>query len=155
MIFRSWVALALCLALVMWSSPSSTLAARNTKLDDHEEISDLLKETEFVKMLEYSTAKHDKRLTELHKRLESELSRVNSHFEEMLEKIHESERNIEKNLARIEESVMGKVEDVKAKATESSGSWKWPFLILFIALLGLSGFFARLYRKATKHSHFL
>mmetsp|Transcript_20098 Transcript_20098/g.33188 ORF Transcript_20098/g.33188 Transcript_20098/m.33188 type:complete len:153 (+) Transcript_20098:214-672(+) len=120
-----------------------------------EEINKILKQTEFIKVLEKQSANQNKRLDELHHRVENELARINKHFEEMLEKIHESEQNIEKNLERIEKKVLGEVQSAKRQTSASHGSWKWPFFILFFALVGVAGFFGRLYHKATKHSHFL
>ncbi|GBG29310.1 Hypothetical Protein FCC1311_055322 [Hondaea fermentalgiana] len=129
-------------------------AAKETDEED-EELVKLLKETDFVKMLEMTAEKNDRKLEELHHRLENELARVNKHFEEMLDKIHESEQNIEKNLEKVELSVLGKVNKAKEKATASQGGWKLPFIILLAALGAVSAFFYRLYNKATKHSHFL
>jgi len=120
---------------------------------DEEEISKLLKETDFIKMLEQNAEKQDRRLEELHHRLEAELARVNQHFEDMLEKIHQSEESLQKNLEKVEVTVLGKVQDVGEKARESQGGWRLPFFVLLLGLLGVAGFFARLYQKATKHNH--
>mmetsp|Transcript_13756 Transcript_13756/g.26668 ORF Transcript_13756/g.26668 Transcript_13756/m.26668 type:complete len:161 (+) Transcript_13756:148-630(+) len=158
--FLTW---ALLLAMVAIAASWTSVEARRVTKEasreedgtEDEELAKLLKETDFVKMLEITAEKNDKKLEELHHRLESELARVNKHFEEMLDKIHESEQNIEKNLEKVELSVMGKVQTAQQKAAESQGSWKLPFIILLAALLGVAGYFARLYSKATKHSHFL
>jgi len=119
------------------------------------DIEKVLKETDFIKVLESQQKRQSKRLDDLHHRLESELARVNRHFEEMLDKIHISELEIEKNLKRIETEVFNKVEQDSQKHEAGRGGWKYPFIFLVIVLMGVLGFFTKLYNKATKHSHFL
>lgn len=123
--------------------------------EDVAEIAQLLKETDFVRLLEANQDRQDKRLQELHHRLEKELARVSRHYEEALEKVHEAEKNLQRNLEKVEMSVLGRVADVSESASSSRSQWKWAFVVLLVLLLGVAGFFGRLYRKATKHSHFL
>ena len=110
---------------------------------------------DFIRLLQHVNLKYDKRLEEIQTRLEGEMQRLSKHFEDMLTRMHDTEVNTEKNLEKIELAVMDKVQKVRDTAKESGGSWKWPFLILFAALLGVAAFFGRLYQKATKSSHYL
>lgn len=119
------------------------------------EMNALLGETDVVKLLQEESDRHDKKLQDLHHRLEKELEKVHKHFEEMILKLQSTEDNIEKNIAAVEQKVLGRVQDVNLKSQESHSSWRMPFLFLMVVVAGVSAVFFRLYKKATKHAHLI
>lgn len=82
----------------------------------------------------------------LNNRLENELAAVHKHFEEIMVKLRKTEDSLAENLSRVENTVLGKVVQVKAKTKEKSGGWKLPFFFLLLAIAGVAAFFGRLYR---------
>ena len=60
----------------------------------------VLEETEVLKMLRDQAEMQDERLSTLKHRLDSELKVMQDHFEEMFDKMHETEANLERNLVR-------------------------------------------------------
>uniref|UniRef100_A0A6S8FPJ7 t-SNARE coiled-coil homology domain-containing protein n=1 Tax=Aplanochytrium stocchinoi TaxID=215587 RepID=A0A6S8FPJ7_9STRA len=120
-----------------------------------EDIHAVLEETEILKMLRDQAAQQDQKLDELHQRLERELHVMEEHFEEMFDKIHNTEESLERNLGKIEEKVFGSVQEIAKKSSEQHGSWKLPFFLLICVICGVSFAFYRMYQKATRHTHYL
>jgi hypothetical protein len=106
-------------------------------------------------MFEREQAKHDKRLKDLHARLERELASVQEHFETVMLKLKNTEETLEQNLKNVERSVNAKVGEAKERIASKTSSWRYPFIGLVFMLIGVAGFFGNLYRKATKHTRML
>mmetsp|Transcript_16032 Transcript_16032/g.19461 ORF Transcript_16032/g.19461 Transcript_16032/m.19461 type:complete len:158 (-) Transcript_16032:2-475(-) len=115
----------------------------------------VLEETQVLKLLRDQAEQQDQKIDELHQRLERELHVMEEHFEEMFDKIHNTEESLEKNLAKIEEKVFGSVQEFAKKSSEQQGSWKLPFFLLILVIVGVSAVFVRMYQKATRHTHYL
>ena len=118
-----------------------------------DELDKIISESDVMKLMQRQADRHDKKLDALHHRLESELATVNTHFNDLLEKMQKAEFNLEGDLKKLENAVLSRVEDVKVQTESAQSSWRWPFFFLFVVLGGIAAFFTRLYRKATKHSH--
>lgn len=61
----------------------------------------MLEETEVLKMLRDQAEMQDERLSTLKHRLDAELKVLQDHFEEMFDKMHDTETNLEKNLVSV------------------------------------------------------
>lgn len=61
----------------------------------------VLEETEVLKMLRDQAEMQDERLATLKHRLDAELKVMQDHFEEMFDKMHETEVSLEKSLVGI------------------------------------------------------
>jgi len=70
-------------------------------------------------------------------------------------KLRATEEQLETNLRNVERAITNKVEESKKTAKAHNDSWRFPFFILIILIVGVAGFFGSLYRKATKHSRML
>jgi hypothetical protein len=113
-------------------------------------LEDMLRESDVLNLLEQEQKKHERRLKELQNRLERELQQVQEHFETVMIKLKKTEEQLENNLRNVEKTLIQQVQKTHEKSENASSSWRWPFFILFILLVGLGGFFGSLYRNATK-----
>ena len=118
-------------------------------------LSSVLEESEVLKMLRDQAAKQDKKLEELSKRLNMELHSLEEHFEDMFQKVKSTETTLEENLKAVEKRVLGQVDEMSSTTARNASSWFWPFIFLLVVVGGAGAFFVYMYRKATKHSHFL
>lgn len=154
------MALLFVFACVSMTSPSVFCEASEQSEDQEEpakrgreEIEEILHASDVVKLLKDQSVKHDQKLNDLHHRVEREIKAVQDHFEDVLHRIEMSEKNFERSINAMEKTSTDALDRAKKVHTESSGSWKMPFLFLIVMLLGISAWFFKLYRKATKHEH--
>jgi hypothetical protein len=113
-------------------------------------LEDMLRESDVLNLLEQEQIKHEKRLKELQNRLERELQQVQQHFESVMSKLKKTEEQLELNLKNVEKSLIQQVKASNERTDTASSGWRLPFIILLLLLLGLGGFFGKLYRNATK-----
>ena len=129
--------------------------AGDGKEKDSELLDRMLRESEVVAMIEHEQAKHERRLNDLHQRLERELASVQQHFEQVMQKLRITEQQLEQNLRNVERAIAHKVDESKKSVKAHSDSWRWPFFVLILMIGGVAAFFGNLYRKATKHNRML
>lgn len=80
---------------------------------------------------------------------------MEQHFGEMFDKVKGTESTLEDNLKKVEEKVLGKVSAMTEESKNRSSGWILPFLFLLFVITIAGGFFFYMYKKATKHNHFL
>ena len=110
----------------------------------------MLHESEVLQMFKREQENHNRQLDDLHRKLENELASVQQHFEKVLHKLKTTEEELERNLKKVEGSVLNKVSKGMDAANQNKGGWKFPFFFLLLCVVGVAGFFYRLYRNATK-----
>lgn len=132
------------------SEASQASSSTGIKPGEKDLLEDMLKESDVLNLLEQEQKKHERRLKELQNRLERELQQVQEHFETVMSKLKKTEEQLEQNLKNVEKSLVQQVKSTKEKTESASNSWRWPFFILILMIVGVSGFFGRLYRNATK-----
>ena len=132
------------------SDASAESGSSGIKPGEKDLLEDMLRESDVLNLLEQEQKKHERRLKELQNRLERELQQVQEHFETVMAKLKKTEEQLELNLKNVEKSLVQQVKSTREKTESASGSWKWPFFILVLMIAGVSGFFGRLYRNATK-----
>ncbi|KAH9251573.1 hypothetical protein BASA81_010612 [Batrachochytrium salamandrivorans] len=111
---------------------------------------DGLRESDVAVMLDAEQRKHERRLKELQTRLQRELQHLQEHFDSIMVKLKKTEEQLEANLKNVEVSVTKKMASSQEKLHSSTSSWRWPFIVLVLLLVGLGAYFGRLYHKATK-----
>lgn len=122
---------------------------------DKETLDEMLRESDVLMMFEKEQKQHDKRLKELHTRMERELASVQEHFEQLMAKLKTTEEQLETNLKNVEKSLANRLTESRKEVEVSSGTWKLPFFILIVMIGGVAAFFGSLYRKATKHQRLM
>ena len=129
---------------------SSGSRSTGVQAGERDLLEDMLKESDVLQMMEQEQKKHERRLKELQTRLERELQQVQEHFETVMGKLKKTESQLELNLKNVEKSLIQQVKSSNERSESASYGWRWPFFFLVLILFGLSGFFGRLYRNATK-----
>lgn len=118
--------------------------------EELEGISEILKSTTVVRLLQEQSARHNAKLQEMHNHLETQMQSLNSHIVTILESLQQAESEVERRLRSLEDRVHQKVDSIEQHTVRQGRSWLWPFVALAGCLVAGMVIGARKYRALLK-----
>jgi len=118
--------------------------------EEMESINTIVSDTQIVKVLKQQAETHAEKLSNMHKKIETEMQTLNSHIVSIITKLQAAENEMDRRVRALEDRMHRKVQGVVEHSESTSKAWIVPFLALSAVVVGVVAFAVRKYRHLMK-----